>query len=102
MLNTVVASEAFVFLWLSTFLHSERSFESVNIIFIDGWMHSWILKSHCLKFLTCFFTVLFNSTYFCDNVMFAVCTCEMKERNDLFLYNIHANVSQAFREKDEA
>lgn len=35
LLNTVVASEAFVFLWLSTFLHSEKSFE---IIFIDGWM----------------------------------------------------------------
>lgn len=56
-------------------------------------MRSWILKSHCLEFLICFFTVLFNSKYVCDNVMFAVCTCKMKVRQMIYFYTIFMQMS---------
>lgn len=53
-------------------------------------MRNWILKSHCLEFLTCSFTVLYfcfiNSVCFCDIAVFAVCTCKMKVREIIYFY----------------
>ncbi len=72
--------------------HREKYFESVNIIFIDGLMHNWILKSHCLEFLTCCFKVLFfcfiNAVCFCDIAVFAVSTLKVKVREVIYFYTV--------------
>lgn len=55
-------------------------------------MHNWILKSHCLEFLTCCFKVLFfcfiNAVCFCDIAVFAVSTLKVKVREVIYFYTV--------------
>lgn len=103
LLNSIVIKEAFVFfLWLSTFLHYEKSYESENIIFLDGLMRNMDTEMSPIWVWT------FSSTVFCvcvcDIAVFAVCTCKMKVKEMIYFYTIFMQIlsvesinSQAYR-----